>query len=166
MDKISAYTDGSSTVYKDGRNMKYGGIGVHFVGHDRDISEGFQGEDVTNQRMELLACIKCIETYSEYFDKQKLTIYTDSMNSINCATVWGSKWISLGWKRTTNEKIKNLDLIKQLYYLTTVYNVKYVHVRSHQKKPAETSDGYTVWYGNNRADYLANSAMLHNKNKK
>lgn len=168
--QIVAFTDGSSFV--DAEGNRYGGIGVYFQNENKmNISQFFNSTDVTNQRMELLACIKCIEKCARAFKTQlwDLYIYTDSMYSLNCATVWASDWIKLGWKRSVGGKLKdnicNLDLIKKLYRLTKLYNVKFTHVRSHQKKPDQSSDKYPLWVGNNEADKLANGAMHACKNK-
>jgi ribonuclease HI len=165
---IVAFTDGSSFV--DNKGDRHGGIGVYFQ-HDNklNISKSYTTGDVTNQRMELLACIKCIEKCVRLYKTQlwDLHIYTDSMYSMNCASVWASDWIKLGWKRYVGGKLKdnicNLDLIKKLYKLTKLYNVNYTHVRSHQKKPEESSDKYFLWVGNDQADKLANKAMKSSK---
>lgn len=171
LNKIIIFTDGSSSVFKK-NGIRYGGIGVHFQDNPlNNISVGYEGVDVTNQRMELSACIKGIEKCIEFVDKNttEIHIYTDSMYVINCITAWASKWEKLGWKREVNGVVKdnlcNLDLIKPLYNYSLECKLKFHHVRSHQKEPPENNkEKWTNWYGNDSADKLANSAMMSLRN--
>lgn len=164
---IVVYTDGSSTLDKNA-NTRHGGIGVFFAdGNENNISKSFTGTDVTNQRMELLACIKaiekCIEMMKDSNDKWKIKIITDSMYVINCINEWAPNWIIWGWKRKINGKIKddisNLDLIKKLYKLSRLYPIEYEHVKSHKKEPPKKTEKeieiWNKWYGNKNADRLA-----------
>lgn len=173
---IIVFTDGSSTVYKDKKNnnLKYGGIGVYFGKKNKNnISKGMSGEDVTNQRAELKACIMAIQKTIRIMKKTKdlwtLTIYSDSMYSIKCATEWAKKWILYGWKRKSGgklEEICNLDLIKKLYMLACTYPVIFKHVKAHQKEPAKDDiQKWNLWEGNMMADKLATSAKDKVKNK-
>jgi ribonuclease HI len=59
-------------------------------------------------------------------------IKCDSMYSINCIQTWAVSWEKKGWTKKGGE-IKNLDIIKQCYYL---YNeikkdVKLSHIKAH-----------------------------------
>lgn len=170
MTDINIFTDGSCIK---GSETNYGGIGVH-IDNDkiRDISRSYCDSSVTNQRMELTACIKGIEKVINHMKKKqllyRLVVYTDSMYSIKCATEWGSKWIMYNWKRKVNSKFKdisNLDLIKRLYSLSCLYHVTYKHVRGHQPKPDKTSSGWYTWNGNDIADKLAGGASNKASNK-
>lgn len=172
MDTYNIFTDGSSSIKKD--NNRFGGVGVYFgENSDNNISEGHVGNNVTNQRMELLACILGIEKIIDITKNKnnywKANIYSDSMYTINCVTKWAPNWIQLGWRRKVGNNIKdnilNLDLIKKLYMYTKMYPINYIHVRSHQKKPDEESEEYFKWYGNYQADELATGAMQKLKNK-
>ena len=159
---IEVYTDGSSTVYRD-NGVRYGGIGVFFGNKNKNnYSCGFKDKDVSNQRMELTACIKAIEIIEQQYDSFNLTIITDSMYCINCVTKWCINWIKYNWKRKvgqTLKTIKNLDLIKKLYDLVQKYNVSFVHINSHQDEPSnKKSIEWKRWYGNDCADKLAASA--------
>jgi ribonuclease HI len=175
---LKIYTDGSSTVYKQ-NNIRYGGIGVYFPDYpDNNISISYSGKSVTNQRMELNACIngieKCIDINNKFEihidNKCEIHIYTDSMYVINCITKWAKGWEKLEWKRSKNGRITddicNLDLIKKLYGYYKLHTIKFTHVRSHQKKPDKEKENehYTNWYGNNFADKLATDAMIKIKN--
>lgn len=161
---ITVYTDGSSTLLNKENKIRCGGVGVFFGDkNDNNISKSFIGNDVTNQRMELLACIeainKCIEMMKDSTSKWSIKIITDSMYVIQCINDWAPNWILWGWKRKVNGKIKddicNLDLIKRLYKLSKMYTVNYEHVNSHKKEPKDDEEKWKKWYGNNNADILA-----------
>lgn len=164
--QIKIYTDGSSTVHKQ-NGLRYGGIGVYFPDYpENNISNPYKGTDVTNQRMELTACItgisKCldiIEKIQRDVNNYEIHIYTDSMYTINCITKWATKWEKLGWKRMVGGDISNLDLIKTLYEYNKTYKLKFYHVRAHQKESKENND----WYGNHMADKLATDATAKSK---
>ena len=137
------------------------------------MSHSYEGNDVTNQRMELNACIlgveKCLEIIKNNKQITDIHIYTDSMYVINCITKWANSWCKLDWKRRVGGKIKddlcNLDLIKTLYKYNQDHKIKFHHVRSHQKQPNEQSDKWYTWYGNHMADKLATDAMNLVKHK-
>jgi ribonuclease HI len=169
MEKFIAYTDGSAYL-KD----HTGGVGIHFNYPNNtniELKEGHKGPNVTNQRMELLACIRAIEHCIEYGEtngkKWELEIVSDSMYTINTVTKWAPNWIKVGWKRIVGKKVKdnleNLDLIKPLYQMSCEYKVQYRHVKAHKKEPLDkTTQQWKDWYGNQRADSLANDARNHN----
>ena len=169
--KFIIYTDGSSTTFHDKTGLKYGGIGVFFGDNSNyNISKSYKGRNVTNQRMELQACISGIKKCIEIVDKKQLwelTIYTDSMYTINCINEWAKKWILWGWKRKIGKQykeIKNLDLIKELYKLSKLYSIKYIHRKAHQSEPSKDNKIiWKTWYGNKMADKLAGDAMAKSK---
>ena len=154
------FSDGSSTVYNDINNLKYGGIGVHIDNHSEyDLAIPLIGSDVTNQKAELLAAITAIKLCkNKISDVSKIILYSDSMYMIKCATVWAKKWEKNGWKRKTGE-ILNLIYVKELYELTKTNNIEFIHVRSHQKEPLKTDAKWFAWNGNNIVDLLASGAM-------
>ena len=154
------FSDGSSTVYKDNNNLKYGGIGIHIDGYNEyNLSIPLIGSDVTNQKAELLAAITAIKLCKNKInDLNKIILYSDSMYTINCATKWAIDWGKNGWKRKTGE-ILNLVYVKELYDLTKTNNIEFRHVRSHQKEPLKTDEKWFTWNGNNIVDLLANNAM-------
>ena len=165
------FTDGSSTVFKDKKNLKYGGVGVFISKYSKyNISKPLVGNNVTNQICELQACIDAIlifEKMKETNNKIKdwnVTIYSDSMYTIKSASEWAFKWEKNNWKKSDNKKIANLELIKTLFKLTNKNKIKYIHVRSHQKEPSnKDSKEWKLWYGNDMADKLANNGMKKSK---
>jgi ribonuclease HI len=150
---MNIYTDGA-TSNNQNKHLRKGGIGVFFGDNDnRNISMEIK-ENPTNQRMELIACIKALEL----IDESNINIYTDSKYTINCVTLWYNNWKNNNWKTSKGSDVKNLELIKQLYNLVNTKNVNFFHVKAHQKAPSDKNK-YKHWYGNKMADYLATSSI-------
>lgn len=82
-----------------------------------------------------------------------MTIYTDSMYTINCTSKWGPSWKRAGWKRAGGEIIQNLDLIQPLVALWQP-KWKLVHVRGHQTGSSPEA------HGNNWVDRAAVAASI------
>jgi ribonuclease HI len=104
----------------------------------------------TNQRAELTAILEAMRWASASgLSRTAVTIYSDSLYSINCASKWGPSWKRKGWKRDSGEALQNLDLIQPLVELWITGRWELVHVRGHQ-----TGTGPAVW-GNNWVDRAA-----------
>ena len=94
------YTDGSclgnpgkggwgGVLLKDGREWHiYGGVPF-----------------TTNNRMELTAVIKTLETASERYTDNELIIHTDSMYVQKGAEEWMEGWKEKGWRNVKNEDL-------------------------------------------------------------
>jgi len=134
------WVDGSCV--NNGKPDAYAGVGVFFGDDDpRNVSERLQGLLQTNQRAELMAAIRGLQTSKS----DHIEIITDSMYTINCVTTWIDAWIANGWRNSQNQNVKNRDLIEILYNLTKqVKNLKWTHVK-----------GHSGVYGNEMADVLA-----------
>lgn len=164
--EIIVFTDGSA----DNIKKNVGGTGIYFSKKDTVIlsffTEYYEGY-ITNQIMEVIACIEAIKKCRDEMVKKKvdwkLKIYSDSMYAINSATKWGSKWILNGWQKKNKGKytdISNKDIIIELYTLTKMYPVKFEHVNAHKKEPVnKRTKVWRLWYGNKMADTLANSGL-------
>eukprot|EP00794_Sanderia_malayensis_P004797 gene4797-5424_t len=115
-------SSGIPVVYTDGGCFKNGskinaraGIGVFWgAGDNRNVSERLAGHQ-TNQRAELNAVIKALETAVK-----------------RGATTWIKKWKKNGWKTVDREPVKNMEDIRKLDDLCSKINVKWAHVRGHQ----------------------------------
>jgi len=163
--EIKVYTDGSA----DNMEQKVGGIGVYFTNAEfkhLNMSKRYRIECCTNQKMELLACIKAIEAVADHMSGRcklwSLHIFSDSMYTINSIETYAPKWIQYGWKRVVSgkcEEVKNLKYIKKLYALYSMYNIKFTHVRSHKKEPKKGTEEWNHWYGNDKADKFAKKAV-------
>ncbi|KAJ2874987.1 hypothetical protein H4R27_006445 [Coemansia aciculifera] len=144
-DKIVVYTDGASS--KNGKKGARAGVGVYFGAQDpRNISESLAGPRQTNQRAELMAVLRAIETVSASGSAKTLVICTDSMYTINCVNVWHFKWEKCGWVNSAGQQVNNQDLIRGILDRMKEYSgsVQFIHVR-----------GHSGIHGNEQADQLA-----------
>lgn len=130
-DNVVVYTDGASS--RNGQRGARAGVGAYFGPNDsRNISEPLQGERQTNQRAELTAIKRTLETLPS--SSQPINICTDSKYSIDSLTKWNQGWERNGWRNSKNQPVENQDLIKGT--LDLVLNkhqggVQFTHVRGH-----------------------------------
>ena len=123
-------------------------------------------ESQTNQRAELTALLRGLELAEKQFSKlndvKKVQIWSDSEYSINCASVWGPKWKSKGWKKQGGD-IQHLDLIRVLVEKTLAlgFKIEYRWLKGH--KGGESQHAFP-WMFNHQVDALANSALRVNFN--
>ncbi|HRE64780.1 MAG TPA: ribonuclease HI [Ferruginibacter sp.] len=137
MTSISIYTDGSSRG-----NPGPGGYGVVLMSghHRKELSQGYRL--TTNNRMELLAVIKGLESIKK--NELPVTIYSDSKYVVDAISKgWLNTWI----KNNFAGGKKNPDLWKQYYLLSKCFTIKMVWVKGHADNPF-----------NNRCDELATAA--------
>ncbi len=137
---IEAYTDGACAG-----NPGPGGWGVLIVDGDRE-TELCGGEPMTtNNRMELLATIKALETTT---GATLIRITTDSQYVKNGITQWIHGWKRNGWRTADRKPVKNQDLWQALDAARTGRAVEWHWVRGH--------DGHAE---NERADALARKGL-------
>lgn len=133
---VEIYTDGACSG-----NPGPGGWGaiLRYGGHEKELSGG--EPDTTNNRMELLAAIRALETL-----KRRCTVelYTDSQYVQKGVIEWMKGWKAKGWPA----RIKNQDLWKELDVLLHKHEVTFHWVRGHNGHPE-----------NERADQLAVKAI-------
>ncbi|HDS15395.1 MAG TPA: ribonuclease HI [Proteobacteria bacterium] len=142
MKQVTIYTDGGCLG-----NPGPGGYGVVLLygGHRRELSEGFR--ETTNNRMELLACIKALEILKE---PCAVTLFSDSkyvVDGINLG--WARRWQQNQWirDRKSGARALNPDLWQRLLAQTEKHRVTMCWVKGHAGN-AE----------NERCDVLANTA--------
>ena len=145
MPEIIAYTDGACSG-----NPGPGGWGVILQAKDGLVlikeRELFGGEkDTTNNRMELIAAISCLESLEK---PTTLTLFTDSNYVKGGITEWIKTWKKNEWKTTGKKSVKNVDLWKRLDKARQKHNVTWKWVKGHSGQ-AE----------NERADELARQGM-------
>ena len=122
--EIVIYTDGAARG-----NPGPGGLGVVMIygKHRRELSEGFRL--TTNNRMELLAVIRGLETLKR--DDLIVKIYTDS-RYVSDAVNKG--WV-FSWEAKRFKNKKNVDLWQQLLPLYRKYKVQFIWVKGHASIP-------------------------------
>jgi ribonuclease HI len=135
--QLTIYTDGSSRG-----NPGPGGYGAILMWGDKhkELSQGYRL--TTNNRMELLAVIKALESLTK--KNISLTVFTDSQYVVNSVE---KKWLD-NWVRTDFKGgKKNKDLWLRYYKLSKDFSIKFKWVKGHADNPL-----------NNRCDELATSA--------
>lgn len=117
---IKIFTDGAAQG-----NPGSGGYGVimRYGNYEKELSEGFRM--TTNNRMELLAVIKGLETIKK--DGIPVTIYSDSQYVVK-AVEEGWLW---NWEKKNFKDKANVDLWKRYIPLHKKYKPKFVWVRGH-----------------------------------
>ncbi len=127
MEKITIYTDGACVG-----NPGPGGYGVLILGlKPKRLSGGFA--HTTNNRMELMACIKALEEMEG--KKTPIELFTDSTYVRNGITDWVNGWKAKGWKTSMKKPVKNADLWMRLDALNGQSNVEWKWVRGHNGNP-------------------------------
>src|SRR5690349_20559844 len=102
---ITIFTDGSSRG-----NPGPGGWGVIIVSENEVQEIGGRETQTTNNRMELMACIKALENIAG----EKITLYTDSEYVLKGMTVWVHNWQKKNWKTAAKKPVLNKDLWQKL----------------------------------------------------
>ncbi len=121
---IEIFTDGASSG-----NPGPGGYGVILRSgkYYKELAEGFR--KTTNNRMELLAVIKGLESIK--LPNQDVMIFSDSkyvIDSIEKRWVYG--WVQKGFKDK-----KNKDLWLRYLEVSKLHNIKFTWVRGHNGHP-------------------------------
>ena len=121
--KLQIYTDGACLG-----NPGPGGWAAIIIENGQE--RVFSGNDnmTTNNRMELLAIIKALESFNENLE---LIIYTDSKYVINGITSWIKNWEANSWKNSTKQPVKNVDLWKKLDMNAKKHNIEWIWVKGH-----------------------------------
>ena len=137
---VEIYTDGACKG-----NPGIGGWGalLRYAGHEREI---FGGEKLTtNNRMELLAAIRALESLKR---PCKVHLHTDSQYVQKGISQWIDSWKVRNWRTSGKKPVKNEDLWKLLDHLTQQHEIEWCWVRGHSGND-----------DNERADELANRGV-------
>lgn len=134
---VKIYTDGACKG-----NPGPGGWGalLHYKGHEKELSGGEQ--ETTNNRMELMAVIRALESLKR---PSEVLITTDSQYVMKGITEWIKNWKRNGWRTAAKKQVKNADLWQELDSFVKQHQVKWAWVKGHS--------GHAE---NERADDLAN----------
>lgn len=111
--------------------------------HQKEL---YGGEpNTTNNRMELMAAIRALESLSK---SCKVALTTDSVYVRSGITEWVHKWKKNGWKTAARKPVKNVDLWQRLDQAAQSHEISWHWVKGHSGHPE-----------NERADQLANQAV-------
>jgi ribonuclease HI len=99
----------------------------------------------TNNRMELLAVIRALESLKR---PSQVRIATDSQYVQKGISEWIKGWKARGWRTASKAPVKNVDLWQSLDKLAAGHEIEWVWVKGHA--------GHE---GNERADMLANRGV-------
>jgi len=144
---ITIFTDGSSK----GNPGPGGWAGI--ISRQRTVDSrqiewvteiGGRAEHTTNNRMELTACIRALESLSLSTDH--CVLFTDSQYVVKGITEWIHGWERNGWKTVAKKPVENQDLWQVLSHNVEGKNIEWKFVRGHDGNAA-----------NERCDEIATS---------
>ncbi|MFK8040083.1 MAG: ribonuclease HI [Rickettsiaceae bacterium] len=123
LDKIFIYTDGACSG-----NPGPGGWGalLRYKNHEKKIS-GYE-LDTTNNQMEIRAVIEALKILKH---RSNVSLYVDSQYLKNGITTWIHSWIKNNWLNSSNSKVKNAALWKDLYLLSQKHDIQWNWVKAH-----------------------------------
>ena len=123
-----------------------------FFGLDdpRNISARLPGLHQTNQRAELFAVLKALESlHMNAPIATKVAILTDSKYVVKALTEWVQKWEREGWKTAKREEVVSKDLFKRARDMILKLEEQGVVVEFRHVP------GHSGLWGNEQADLLA-----------
>ncbi|MBC6444669.1 MAG: ribonuclease HI [Alphaproteobacteria bacterium GM202ARS2] len=140
------------TIFTDGACSGNPGVGgwaatLRWRGTTRELS-GAHG-DTTNNRMELTAAIRALQSLDR---PSSVHLYSDSRYVQQGITQWLSRWKSNGWRTTSKQDVKNVDLWRELDSLNARHTIRWHWLKGH----AGQQD-------NERVDRLARDAIKAHK---
>lgn len=143
---IEIYTDGACSG-----NPGPGGWGYIII--DGENTKSYSGSEAatTNNRMELTAAIKAIESVNI---NESIILHTDSTYVQKGITEWIINWKKNNWITSAKKPVSNKDLWLKLDKYTESRDIKWTWVKAHQ------SDGSVDTLYNNMADELATGAII------
>ena len=138
--RVVIFTDGACSG-----NPGPGGWGsvMMYNGHRRELSGG--EKQTTNNRMELMAVIRALETLKRPCD---VIIHTDSTYVMKGMTEWLEQWKRRDWRTADRKPVKNVELWQRLEQAIHRHEGHWRWVRGHSGVPE-----------NERADELARLAI-------
>ena len=140
MKQVEIYTDGACRG-----NPGPGGWGVllRSNGHEKELCGG--ALETTNQKMELLAAIKALESLKE---PCQVELFTDSKYVKLGITEWIINWKTNGFKNAKKKPVVNAQLWIRLDTVASEHQINWQWVK-----------GHAGHIDNERADALANRGL-------
>ena len=135
------------TIYTDGSCLENPGNGgwaaIIFMSNEKIIISG-RKKNTTNNQMELMAAIEALKKIPK---DQEVQMYTDSKYVKMGITEWIKKWSQNDWKTSSKQKVKNIELWKELNDISKKHKIEWHWVKAHAGNP-----------NNEEADELAKKA--------
>lgn len=138
--RIEIFTDGACRG-----NPGPGGWGALLRYKDTQKEINGAEKHTTNNRMELLAAIKALESLTRPCE---VCLTTDSQYVRKGILEWMDNWKKKNWITSTKKPVKNKDLWQQLDQLNQLHTIDWQWIKGHSGHPE-----------NERADQLANEAI-------
>ena len=126
MDKlhVDIYTDGACSG-----NPGNGGWGAVLIYKETEKQISGAEKDTTNNKMELLACIKALEMLKFPCN---VDLYSDSAYVVNSFLQgWLESWKTNAWRTADKKPVKNLELWQKLDELCGTHQVTWHKVKGH-----------------------------------
>ena len=101
-----------------------------YNGHRRELSGGEAG--TTNNRMEMMAVIRALETLKR---PCSVMIYTDSVYVMKGMEEWIEQWKKRDWKTAAKKPVKNVELWQRLEQAIGRHEVQWQWVKGHSGVP-------------------------------
>jgi ribonuclease HI len=142
--EVELYTDGACSG-----NPGPGGWAfiLRHPSSGKELESSGAEADTTNNRMELTAVVRGLETLKK---PSHVTLFTDSVYVGKGLSEWMAKWKANSWRRREGKQwkeVKNEDLWRRLDELIARHRLQYVRVAGHSGHPE-----------NDRCDLLAVAA--------
>ena len=124
MKKVTIYTDGACSG-----NPGAGGFAaiLMYNGVEKVVSGG--EKETTNNKMELMAVISGLNSLKEACE---VDVYSDSQYVVDAFNKgWVDSWQKNGWRNSSKDDVKNVELWKMLLDLTKTHKVNFIKVKGH-----------------------------------
>ena len=122
-------------IYTDGSCLKNPGNGgwaaIIFMNNEKIIISGHK-KNTTNNQMELMAAIEALKKIPK---DQEVQMYTDSKYVKMGITEWIKKWSQNDWKTSSKQRVKNIELWKELNDISKKHKIDWHWVKAHAGNP-------------------------------
>ena len=122
-------------IYTDGSCLKNPGNGgwaaIIFMNNEKIIISGCK-KNTTNNQMELMAAIEALKKIPK---DQEVQMYTDSKYVKMGITEWIKKWSQNDWKTSSKQRVKNIELWKELNDISKKHKIEWHWVKAHAGNP-------------------------------
>ena len=120
---VEIFTDGACSG-----NPGVGGYGIVLRSHNKEQELSGYNPSTTNNRMELTAVIKALETLKIPCN---IKVFTDSNYVVQGMTKWVHNWLKNSWKNSQRKQVVNQDLWKKLLSISGRHDIEWVWVKGH-----------------------------------